>query len=223
MLVGTFSCSCWVVNVWSRTRRGRPTSISGPIKLICCILAPPTKVQLKVTSNYHKRHSKNMKCALGMVGIKWKLAEHNNKFEVGDLFISSNTCTLPQYCYNHLIVITGQWHMQDFYMGDALRLHPGFDATPVLKNLLGGGGGATHTFFPSSIFFGQFSRHGVGYILIHHQPLWQASKQKWGCVNTPNNCFHSIGGAWRPKHPPSLWYVYTRECICAYARLLFHK
>ena len=33
-------------------------------------------------------------------------------------------------------------------------------------------------FFPSSKFFCQFSRHGVGVSIVHHQPLWQAKKKK---------------------------------------------
>ena len=42
----------------------------------------------------------------------------------------------------------------------------------------GGGGGTLTICFLFSKFLGQFSRHRVGVALIHHQPLWQASKRK---------------------------------------------
>ena len=45
------------------------------------------------------------------------------------------------------------------------------------KSRRGGGGDSVTFCFPSSKLLGQFSRHGVGVSIVHHQPLWQAKKK----------------------------------------------
>ena len=71
-----------------------------------------------------------------------------------------------------------QWHMPDFFKrggGFNIACMPWSMPRQAWKSH--GGGGVTF-FFPSSKFLGQFSRHGVGVSIVHHQPLWQGGKNR---------------------------------------------
>ena len=64
----------------------------------------------------------------------------------------------------------------------------------------GGGGDCPTSFFSSLKKFPQFFIYGLGYILVHHQPLWQAIK--WSNQAREKKT-DPKGGVWASVTPPA--------------------